>query len=68
MFFFLSGKSAIVAQRMSASLASTGTPSHFVHATEWLHGDLGKHKPRSRIRSFLQVRSNFTVKGTTNKL
>ena len=53
---------------MSASLASTGTPSHFVHATEWLHGDLGKHKPGSRIRPFLQVRSNFTVKGTTNKL
>jgi len=36
------GKSAIVAQRMAASLASTGTPAHFVHATEWAHGDLGK--------------------------
>ena len=26
---------------MAASLASTGTPAHFVHATEWAHGDLG---------------------------
>ena len=23
------------------SLMSTGTPSHFVHAAEWVHGDLG---------------------------
>ena len=35
------GKSGIVARRMAASLASTGTPSHFVHAGEWIHGDLG---------------------------
>jgi|EP01047_Picozoa_sp_COSAG01_P038304 arabinose-5-phosphate isomerase len=26
---------------MSVSLMSTGTPSHFVHAAEWVHGDLG---------------------------
>ena len=38
---YFTGKSAIVAQRMAASLASTGTPAHFVHATEWAHGDLG---------------------------
>lgn len=36
------GKSGIVAERLSASLASTGTPSHFVHAAEWTHGDLGR--------------------------
>ena len=35
------GKSGITAQRLSASLASTGTPSHFIHAAEWTHGDLG---------------------------
>jgi len=36
------GKSGIIAERMSASLASTGTPSHYVHASEWSHGDLGR--------------------------
>ena len=40
-FFLTTGKSGIIAQRMSASLASTGTPSHFIHAAEWTHGDLG---------------------------
>ena len=35
------GKSACVARRMAVSLSSTGTPAHFVHATEWVHGDLG---------------------------
>lgn len=35
------GKSGVVARRMAVSLASTGTPSHFVHAAEWTHGDLG---------------------------
>lgn len=35
------GKSGVVAHRMAVSLASTGTPAHFVHASEWVHGDLG---------------------------
>ena len=35
------GKSGYVARRMAASLASVGVPSHFVHGTEWVHGDLG---------------------------
>jgi len=36
------GKAGIVAQKISATLASTGTPSHFVHPAEAVHGDLGK--------------------------
>ena len=40
--FLIPGKSGIVAERLSASLASTGTPSHYVHAAEWTHGDLGR--------------------------
>eukprot|EP00111_Clytia_hemisphaerica_P024334 TCONS_00071795-protein len=36
------GKSGIVAERMSRSLSSTGTPAHYVHGAEWTHGDLGK--------------------------
>ena len=35
------GKSGYVARRCAASLASIGVPSHFVHGTEWVHGDLG---------------------------
>ena len=36
------GKSGLVGQKLSATLASTGTPSHFLHPTEAVHGDLGK--------------------------
>ena len=39
------GKSGAVAQRLAASLTSTGTPAHFVHAAEWAHGDLGSARP-----------------------
>lgn len=35
------GKSAHVARKITATLASTGTPAYFVHATEASHGDLG---------------------------
>lgn len=36
------GKAGIIASKVSATLASTGTPSHFVHPAEAIHGDLGK--------------------------
>ncbi|BDG09399.1 KpsF/GutQ family sugar-phosphate isomerase [Anaeromyxobacter paludicola] len=36
------GKSGFVAQKVSATLASTGTPSHYVHPAEAAHGDLGR--------------------------
>jgi arabinose-5-phosphate isomerase len=35
------GKSAIIAQKIVATLNSTGTPSLFLHASEAIHGDLG---------------------------
>ncbi len=35
------GKSGHVARKFSATLASTGTPSHYVHPAEASHGDLG---------------------------
>jgi arabinose-5-phosphate isomerase len=35
------GKSGIIGRKIAATLASTGTPAIFVHATEALHGDLG---------------------------
>jgi arabinose-5-phosphate isomerase len=35
------GKSGHIARKIASTLASTGTPSHFVHPSEALHGDLG---------------------------
>lgn len=35
------GKSGHIGRKLAATLASTGTPSYFVHATEASHGDLG---------------------------
>lgn len=36
------GKSGIIAQKISATLASTGSPSLFLHPAEAIHGDLGR--------------------------
>jgi len=36
------GKAGIIGQKISATLASTGTPSYSVHPIEALHGDLGR--------------------------
>ena len=35
------GKSGLVGQKMTATFASTGTPSFFMHPAEAFHGDLG---------------------------
>ncbi|HRX50379.1 MAG TPA: KpsF/GutQ family sugar-phosphate isomerase [Candidatus Krumholzibacteria bacterium] len=35
------GKSGIVARKLAATLTSTGTPSHFIHPVEAIHGDMG---------------------------
>ena len=39
------GKSGHVGRKIAATLASTGTPAGFVHATEASHGDLGMITP-----------------------
>jgi arabinose-5-phosphate isomerase len=39
------GKSAIIAQKIVATLNSTGTPSIFLHAADAIHGDLGMVQP-----------------------
>jgi arabinose-5-phosphate isomerase len=39
------GKSAIIAQKIVATLNSTGTPSLFMHAADAIHGDLGMVQP-----------------------
>ena len=39
------GKSGIICKKISATLASTGTPSFFLHPAEAIHGDLGMIVP-----------------------
>ncbi|MFH1338276.1 MAG: KpsF/GutQ family sugar-phosphate isomerase [Candidatus Omnitrophota bacterium] len=36
------GKAGIIAQKFSATLSSTGTPSLFLHSADAIHGDLGR--------------------------
>jgi arabinose-5-phosphate isomerase len=43
------GKPGYIAQKISASFASTGTPSHYLHPAEALHGDLGRLRPRDMV-------------------
>lgn len=40
------GKSGIIGKKIAATLASTGTPSFFVHPGEAFHGDLGMIEPQ----------------------
>jgi arabinose-5-phosphate isomerase len=41
------GKSGLVGRKISSTLASTGTPSIFLHPAEAIHGDLGKVQKKS---------------------
>ncbi len=43
------GKAGLIGQKLSATLASTGTPSHWVHPAEAIHGDLGRIASRDVI-------------------
>jgi len=43
------GKSAHIANKIVATLNSTGTPSQFLHATEAIHGDLGMVQPEDVV-------------------
>lgn len=43
------GKAGIIGQKISATLASTGTPSHFLHPAEAVHGDLGRIGPNDVV-------------------
>jgi arabinose-5-phosphate isomerase len=38
------GKAGLIGQKITATLASTGTPSQFLHPAEAVHGDLGRVK------------------------
>ncbi|AJQ93891.1 KpsF/GutQ family sugar-phosphate isomerase [Gynuella sunshinyii] len=75
------GKSGIVGHKIAATLASTGTPSFFVHPGEAFHGDLGMIRPMDvallisnsgeteeviRLLSFLEYQQNAVIAMTGN--
>lgn len=43
------GKSGIIAHKLAATLASTGTPALFLHPAEAVHGDLGMITPQDAV-------------------
>jgi arabinose-5-phosphate isomerase len=43
------GKSGLIGAKISATLASTGTPSFFLHPSEAIHGDLGRVRARDVV-------------------
>ena len=43
------GKSGIIARKLAATLSSTGTPAHFIHPAEAVHGDLGAMQPNDVV-------------------
>ncbi|MCH2597983.1 MAG: KpsF/GutQ family sugar-phosphate isomerase [Pirellulaceae bacterium] len=43
------GKAGLIGQKLVATFASTGTPSHFLHPAEAVHGDLGRVQPNDVV-------------------
>ena len=46
------GKAGLVGQKLVATLASTGTPAHFLHPAEAVHGDLGRVQSKDLVWAF----------------
>ncbi len=55
------GKAGIIARKIGATLASTGTPSDYLHPAEALHGDLGRVTQRDVVLA-------LSNSGTTDEL
>ena len=43
------GKAGLVGQKLVATLASTGSPAHFLHPSEAVHGDLGRVRTKDLV-------------------
>ena len=52
------GKSGHIGAKIAATLASTGTPSFFLHPTEAMHGDLGMISKDDAVLSDSALRSS----------
>ncbi|WP_302119533.1 KpsF/GutQ family sugar-phosphate isomerase [Allorhodopirellula heiligendammensis] len=46
------GKAGWIAQKVVATMASTGSPSHFLHPSEAVHGDLGRVQAADWVIAF----------------
>ncbi|WP_404304670.1 KpsF/GutQ family sugar-phosphate isomerase [Neorhodopirellula lusitana] len=46
------GKAGWIAQKIVATLASTGSPAHFLHPSEAIHGDLGRVQSNDVVIAF----------------
>ncbi len=55
------GKSGIIAQKISATLASVGTPSFFLHPAEASHGDLGRVGPKDLVLALSNSGANEEI-------
>jgi len=60
------GKSGHIANKISATLASTGTPAFFVHPTEALHGDLGMITKNDAILAISNSGNTIELSGIIN--
>lgn len=56
------GKSAIIAQKIVATLNSTGTPSIFMHAADAIHGDLGSLQQNDTVIAISKSGSTQEIK------
>lgn len=48
------GKAGLIGRKISATLSSTGTPSHFLHPAEAFHGDLGSIRSNDVVLALSQ--------------
>ena len=62
------GKSGLIGAKLSATLASTGTPSHFLHPTEAMHGDLGRVRHQDVVLILSYGGSNEEIVGLASIL
>ena len=46
------GKAGLIAQKLVATFGSTGTPAHFLHPSEAIHGDLGRIQQKDLVLVF----------------
>ena len=60
------GKSGLIAQKISSTMSSTGTPSQFFHSTEMSHGDLGVISKNDIVIILSNSGSSAELKGVIN--
>ena len=62
------GKSGHVAQKITATLQSTGTPSVFLHPSEAMHGDLGVCQEQDPVVMISRSRTTYEMLGLVDPL